>query len=819
MNLSKAKNQATSLLVNFLLTSLLISTSAFSVEVDLDTEEFAYLYANKKEIHDSISTFIVEGDIYTPVAQTLNALEVEYFQKDNSFTGWIFSPETTFSISDKENTFSEYNSLYFNLSDFCKTNGINITFNNDDGAIELTTSNHFSFEQLEATRNRKKGDKRAATKTDVKNTYNSYIQPLVGISTELSYGESLDTTSNITTSGDFLYGTLESSITLNDESNINFINYERIINSPHLTHIEIGDINTHSAHYLTENLRGKGISLSKKNTDGETYFNNQVIQGTFKPNYSVQLLQDGLLIDETTTDNNGNYIFDENPLFIGNNHYELQFIGEFGDTYTKHETYQVFNTFSKEGEFNYNIYFVDDGDFVAGNDNKQTQKAFNIESTYGITNTISYTSGLLYQQNEDNIYITNTLAANIGTTTNSIETLNNGDDWNIYFRSQGRLLDINYNITTSTSSSDFHFLNEQQNAKTSVNLNKKIETSLVDNLFIFGNYRNMENINASSYKLGTSFRLKKHIFRISAINENNKLGHQISYASNFKGFRTRYTLSTSQSYHEHELELNKRIYNTTVGLRYKWNNLTKKGSISLNANKRTDNFTITGYATSNNSNLEAGLSLTTYLWPSPSRKINTTSNSLRNTGLFKIHAFIDENYNDIYDTTDTPVANIQFEGNHSWKDIKTDASGKATLPGVQHMIPTRVTVDIESIEDFTLKAPATIYAQTHNGGNTFIPIPLKRKKFVEFILHDETTGNPIRNKRFTLTSDSQSFKGFTDNEGYYANEEIFPGFFEIQLKNSTQVGHFNIPPTQSVEDYYFEKITLKNKKREPKAPK
>ena len=356
---------------------------------------------------------------------------------------------------------------------FSLAHNIAASFNYSDGIIELTSDKLFSFEQLKATSNRVKFGKKQASTTDIKNSYATHTQPIIGINTEVFFGESTDIRSNITTSGDLLYGTFESSITIGEESNVNFINYEKIIDSPHLTHLEIGDINTHSAHYLTRNLRGTGISVSKKNPDGETFFNDQTIQGIFKPNYTIQLLQDGLLIDETTTDSSGRYTFTENPLFIGNNHYELQFIGEFGDTHYKTKTYQVFNTFSKKGEFNYNVYAVDAGNFIVGKDNRETQKALNIEGTYGVTNTIAYTTGLLYQPDDNNTYLTNTLAANFGETTNSIETLSNGENWNIYLGSQGRLFDTNYSLTTSTSSTAFQLLNEQQNAKTSLTLNKK----------------------------------------------------------------------------------------------------------------------------------------------------------------------------------------------------------------------------------------------------------------------------------------------------------------------------------------------------------
>jgi hypothetical protein len=133
----------------------------------------------------------------------------------------------------------------------------------------------------------------------------------------------------------------------------------------------------------------------------------------------------------------------------------------------------------------------------------------------------------------------------------------------------------------------------------------------------------------------------------------------------------------------------------------------------------------------------------------------------------------------------------------------------ATLPGVSHLSPKRLKIDAQEVDDFTLLPPEPITLTTHSGGVTEVQLPFKRIKIVEFILKDEQ-GALLQHTRFTMTSSKQVIKGYTDDQGYYVNEEVFPG--EFTLKTNELEATISIDMDDDQDEYYFDNVVVKNTK-------
>lgn len=807
-------NLEISKLVKLFSACILISSNSLCIEFNPDTEEFAILNANKKELNDSISAFIINGDIFTPVKDTLNSLTIDYIESNNQFSGWIFKKSNDFTITKTTANFTYEDQLYFNLTEFGKPHDIKATFDENDGIIKLETSEKFFFQVEIEKKKQQISEKKEATPVNQENQYKTSTSPVSTISLDVRTGDETTGNLNFSTTNDIGYATLDASGFISDkESQLNHINISKITNGDYKTSFEIGDFSSKSNHYLTRNYRGVGFAFYNKKEVQDNYFNDEKITGIFNPNYTAQLYQDNTLIDETQTNEVGYYEFSNTPLFLGSNRFKVKFIGEYGDTYEKEINKTISNDFAKKGEFNYSGFITRHGDTVAAEDNNVITTIANIESTYGITNTTSYTIGLTSDLTNNRVNMTNSLAHNTDNTTNTFAAIIGENEWGLNLSSRGTIYGITYNTLLTKYSDDFEFKNTEQNETTSLSANRNFKDFLgLDNINVFGNYKKYSNSKKPSIATGFSARLGKHSLRttISSENDINKLS--VNYGTNLFGYRVKLNHKNSDNDKSNEISINKRLWGYDTSLRYLQSS-NHKSTLSVSATKRFDNFSLHTYMATGKST-EFGFTISTNLWFDDG--IKTTSRSLRNTGTIKPRAFVDENYNNNYDNGEELLKNVKFNGTQLWKSLQTKSNGEVKLVGVRHMQPTKVSIHIEELEDFTLEPPKPQFVLAHKGGITNIDLPLQKKKTLEFNLYDSETNEPIKNTRFRLVSTKQEINGFTDSDGYFFSEEILPGKFTITIvANPRKQTKINIPMDKDIDEYYFEKLVTKTLNQPP----
>jgi len=816
------------LLKKSLFSLLLITTTTFGIELDFDTEELYILTANKKEIHDSISLFYHKDSIYIPVKLFLNALNIDYTEQNKNYKGWIFNTENTFQLNQSD--FFEYEETeYFDVLKFCKENGIKTRNHESDGTLYLTTNKQFFFEIEEYLRNTKIKDKKQQTLPDIKHQYQSYTNPNVSISIESNISEDYKNISgSFITVGDMGYGTINSNINIaNNKININHLNYEKITNQNvkgkittnntnttiigDISAFSLGDISSNSTHQLTSNFRGHGISIRKQNENTTSYFNNEIIDGSYKINQKVELLQNGHVIDETTTNELGYYRFSQTPLFTGQNNYEIKFYGEYGEIHTENITYRITQKLIAKNELNYSAFIINTETNLLGDKLSDNGIIANIEASYGLTNTSTINSGLTIL-NGNKPYITNSYTKNIQNTTNQIEFITDMNEWGATFKSTGTMFDGNYTFALSKYSDNFSLTNTQQKDVQSFAYNKRINSipDFISNLSFFIHHKKQqeENRKTNLSKIGVIGRIGQISSKYTFEKNNNLINHNISLNTSLRNVRFRYETKISDKKTSHSLEISKKFFNINTSSKVQYDSITKKQTFNFSARKQFDKFNINAYGLYSDSNYEIGISFSTNLWFN--EKPRFSRNSLSQAGSIKANAYIDENYNGMKDKNENGLENITFESNRLWKNIKTNSKGQAILPGVQHLQPTRIKIIEEDIEDFTLSIPKALYVEAHRGGITEVYFPLQRKKSLEIILKN-TKGNPIENKRFILTSEKQTIHGYTDEDGYYANETIFPGKFTITLKDNNKLqATFEIKNDKNIEEYYLDNLITIN---------
>lgn len=802
-----------------------LSVNAYEPDIDFDTEELYLIKANGVSVNDGISLFVLDNDFYTPITPFLSALGVKFTRTESTTSGWIFSKTNTFSyehINKKGTSFIYEDTTYVNITKFTNDFGIDIYNHTLDAELQLTTENKFAFELKDKSK-RKINQKKQRVTHDIANQYNVLNKPSIGIDINVNTNQATTSkTANFRYNGDILNHSLELFAHHSDtDSNIPLLTFSKILDINHtgiISSYQVGDITTNSNHYLTSNFRGRGIALYKRDETENDYFNAKIINGYHAPNYTVELFQNDVLIDTTTTNELGYYEFKDNPLFYGQNKYHIIITGEYGDTYEKDIEYKITGDLLRRGENNHSLYIVDTGHSATGIKQSDDGLVINGEYSYGVTDTLAYSVGLSHVDEHDDdtntksyeTYITNSLTFTTAATINTLELINSTTSWGTTLRSNGFLHGLSYNILLSEFGKDFEFNNHQQTNTQNLTISRSTgsigDIFLNNTIFVGYNRNSQEDSDETSTRLGLTTRVNAITLRHTIEDNNNGLTHNFNANTTRWGARLNYKYTTNKSETKHSLEATKRLFGATTSLKYERLTSNKANIFTFNINKQFNAFNLRGFAKYSDSNYEIGLNLSTNIFFTD--KPNYTRFSLQNNGNIEAHAFIDENYNNQFDKGEKGVEGVQFESNRLWRTLATGKDGKIHLPGVRHLKNTPVKIKADSVEDFTLNIPEEIIVMAHKGGTTRVEFPLKKMKTVEFTLYDENN-KALKYIPFTITSSLQTIKGYTDEDGYYFNETLYPGTFTLRLTNNPNTSTtFEIENNDNADDYYFDKLTV-----------
>jgi len=127
-----------------------------------------------------------------------------------------------------------------------------------------------------------------------------------------------------------------------------------------LNHVELGDVSIGGRGFL---LRGGGV---KKALDGRFADNTVYLEGSQLPDWDVELYQNGQLIANQTTGEDGRYRFDDISLLFGENRFEIKFYGPYGEVESRYETHFLGADMLAPGRISYDLSAVQEGRTVFG---------------------------------------------------------------------------------------------------------------------------------------------------------------------------------------------------------------------------------------------------------------------------------------------------------------------------------------------------------------------------------------------------------------------------------------------------------------------
>lgn len=194
-----------------------------------------------------------------------------------------------------------------------------------------------------------------------------------GLSTRLSHSKraGLQSATSVSGRGDLLgFGANYTLSTVSNEEDKFDANNARILLSRKgygnnktlplgLKELEIGDLIVDANRLTSQTVRGRGIYVNSSEDRRSRGFSEVTLSGIAEPGWEIELYRYKQLIDFGIVDDNGQYVFENVLLQVGDNEFKIVLYGPQGQIEERIENYPVGSKFLKPGEMSYEATLVE----------------------------------------------------------------------------------------------------------------------------------------------------------------------------------------------------------------------------------------------------------------------------------------------------------------------------------------------------------------------------------------------------------------------------------------------------------------------------
>lgn len=137
----------------------------------------------------------------------------------------------------------------------------------------------------------------------------------------------------------------------------------RLLGSLNATQFAFGFVDSPSVSGLTTPQKSQpGIMVSNDPLQRQAEYDRHTFRGDLLPGWQVELYQNNALIGLQQPNAQGQYSFDDVPLFFGRNYFRLVFYGPQGQVREETYNYDIANALVKPGKRYYNVFAANDND-------------------------------------------------------------------------------------------------------------------------------------------------------------------------------------------------------------------------------------------------------------------------------------------------------------------------------------------------------------------------------------------------------------------------------------------------------------------------
>lgn len=589
---------------------------------------------------------------------------------------------------------------------------------------------------------------------------------------------------------------------------------------------ELGDLSGFSDPLLFSSVQGRGVHIQRGGESVERQGDTVTLEGDAPPNWEVELYRNGSLVEFAQTTRDGRYRFEEVPIYLGENIFDIRLYGPQGQFREEREVVSVGGAMLKEGEWEYQTLLLNRNKSLIDsrlNVSQPESDFFLSEASYGLNRFLSFRAGFSSMTpngiTESYNYWYGGFASSLGGVISQLLIAQddaNGSGASLSIKAKEFDTNINFDWLyfdglISDQNADGLIKNEYQ-----LRLNRSLLLGLPNAVLFDIEFQQTERVDGSSFS-SISQRLSSgwagyqiandlNYYESSILGGDSRLDGLLSATRKWLGWRYKGGL-------EYQLSSTGRIEGVTFGAAHKFESgLGYTGSLSHRFSGRDtfasdntftwgfDHFSLSATAGFNSRGFQyIGASITTSLgYDAYKDEHFFSSESNVNDASVTAQVFLDENGNGIKDYEESPVSRVKFKGSSKWRGSQTDDQGFVTLKGIKHLEMQSLEVDQRSIEDPFMKvAKGPVYIYTHAGSHVFAQVPLAMMLEVEgtLLLNDAEAMKPAQQIAVNLSNSEGEVlqRALSEYDGVFLFTGLLPGSYCAAVSEES-IKRFNLMP-------------------------
>ncbi|KZY73209.1 hypothetical protein [Oleiphilus sp. HI0066] len=580
---------------------------------------------------------------------------------------------------------------------------------------------------------------------------------------------------------------------------------------------EVGDVTGLSDALLFSSVQGSGARLSRGGESIQEQGDVITLEGDAPPGWEVELYRNGSLIEFSETTSQGRYIFENVPIYLGENIFDIRLYGPQGQEREIREVVSSGGAMLKAGAWEYDIWSLQRNQRLVGgkiNDFNEVTNFNMAEVRYGLHRSLTARLGLSAMTpnstSTDRQYFHTSLYGSLGQALSQFDYAKDLDGGSAYqLTLQSRLLDTSLNASASKFSDLISDRN--QNGKLDSEYALRLDRSFLvglpsalsvdlefrDRSFVDGDGNFTTNLRKATGWAGYQFVNELLYFKSSGSSDISRTDGGFSATRRWEGWRYKgsiaYSVAPSSSVNSLSFSASHKFasnINYTGSVAY---NFTGKDLFS-NDNTLTwefEKFSVSGSAGFNTDGFAyLGATLSTSVGYDAKRDSHFLSNeSSVNSASLNARVFIDENDNQMFDEGEETLPGIRFKGKSKWRTFETGDDGVVVLKGIDHLQMEKIEIEEKSIEDPFIKAASgPFFVYTHAGSVLQQDIPLAYTFEVEGSLFVKQNGQqrPLSTVRVEVLNEAGDQVALTRSEydGVYLLSGLLPGKYCVSVNEN-----------------------------------
>jgi len=661
-----------------------------------------------------------------------------------------------------------------------------------------------------------------------KTEYQTFTWPLIDANIEYrGRNPHMTPKFNVQTSGDV--GKLETHTFVTHTSGAKVVNvarlragrtnaYGELLGPLQATRFEFGDLFAPSTPLVLRGKQGRGLLLTNRPLRRPDRFDTTEINGDGPPGWDVELYSNNALLDFTTVDETGRFLFEEVPMVFGRNIFRAVLYGPQGQIREQTRIMNVGASMIPPGQVEYRLFGLQDERYLVAGDQFQIDSpdrghtTGHVEAGYGLSKTVSVSGALtrLPVEGEDRQYLTLTASGILGgyhLAAVGANALSGGTAGSLSLRGElfGRSLFAERKIYNDFISDD-NPVNQQRTSQSKLRLggatlwrnrNLAYDFMLQSTSYTGRGITRQDQIHLrGATRLGGLQMSSKLDYR----NSDSVAGgyNQLFWDTLGRGIWGPLMLRGSM-----HTRLNPGSALEAIAGSVSWNPLHKV-KLGANVTHRFDHAVATTvggtlamlldtFSLSMSANVSGeqkpyfSVALTTSVTKIPeSTRMHVQRHRMSKGYGATARVFLDRNANGHFDDQDDPLPDVRIAGAGSWNDAITGHNGVAYLAGLPAHRERELSLDLTTLQDpFLLPARENVRATGHPGGHVILEFPVTYSGDIEGTVYARTPSGdiPLRNIGLELVDLAQRSirRTVSEFDGYYLFQEIPPGWYEVHI--------------------------------------